>query len=65
MRRRTRFTEDDLRYAFMSGFYYSGEGWNGEWPFNHPGRPTVAEAGKLDTQCDLVMVEIATSAVLK
>lgn len=63
--RRTRFTEDDLRYAFMSGFYYSGEGWNGEWPFNHPGRPSSEESARLDEHCALVLTEIMTTKVPK
>jgi hypothetical protein len=33
--------------AWDAGFYASGEGWNGEYPFNHPGRPTREEAKRL------------------
>jgi hypothetical protein len=32
--------ESELRDAFMAGFFVSGEGWNGEWPF---GSTTVSD----------------------
>jgi hypothetical protein len=38
--------------AWDAGFHSSGEGWNGEYPFNHPGRPTAEELKRLQTSRD-------------
>jgi len=37
-------TKEEAKKWWMAGFYESGEGWNGEYPFNHPVSPERREA---------------------
>lgn len=36
---------DDLYKAFVAGFQSSGEGWNGEYPFDDHGEEVAADEG--------------------
>jgi hypothetical protein len=54
-----------LREAFVdawdAGFHSSGEGWNGEYPFDHgPGRPTAEELARLQKSRDEALAQFMT-----
>jgi hypothetical protein len=46
--------------AWDAGFHSSGEGWNGEYPFNHPGRPTAEELKRLQASRDEALAPFMT-----
>ena len=46
--------EASFRAGFYAGFSYSGEGWNGEYPFQDKNRPIIGDQ----------LVEVALTAAL-